>query len=146
MAGLGLEKAGTGVSLCSPHWLQQNAIPGSKSLCIRFSWLGRRKDAWVRQRELGVTVAMVADFAETIASWRSRRKGLGKWVAGDPGAADTGQGRPVLLFLFCFLLLLPTLGIPRGGGWRRLLLVPSISLNSSLAECLRHSILPSILL
>lgn len=98
----------------------------------------------MRQRELGITVAMVADFAETIASWRSRRKGLGKWVAGDPGAADTGQRRPVLLFLFCFVLLLPTLGIPRGGGWRRLLLVPSISLNSSLAECLRHSILPSI--
>lgn len=67
-------------------------------------------------------------------------------MVGDPGAADTGQGRRVLLFLFSFLLLLPTLGIPRGGGWRRLLLVPSISLNSSLAECLRHSILPSILL
>lgn len=146
MAGLGLEKVGTGVSLCSPHWLQQNAILGSKSLCIRISWLGRRKDAWMRQRELGVTVAMVADFAETITSWRSRRKGLGKWVAGDPGAADTGQGCSVLLFLFCFLLLLPTLGIPPGRGWRRLLLVPSISLNSSLAECLHHSILPSILL
>lgn len=31
----------------------------------------------MRQREFGVTVAMVADFAETIASWGSRRKGLG---------------------------------------------------------------------
>lgn len=86
MAGLGLEKVGTGVSLRSPPWLQLSAVLGSKSLCIR-------KDAWMRQRELGVTVAMVTDFAETIASWVSRRKGLGKWVAGDPGAADTGQGR-----------------------------------------------------
>lgn len=84
MAGLGLEKVDTGVSLCSPPWLQQSAVLGSKSLCIR-------KDAWMRQRELGVTVAMVTDFAETIASWVSRRKGLGKWVAGDPGVADTGQ-------------------------------------------------------
>lgn len=104
MAGLGLEKVGTGVSLRSPPWLQQSAVLGSKSLCIR-------KDAWMRQRELGVTVAMVTDFAETIASWVSRRKGLGKWVAGDPGVADTGQGHQCAFVSVCFLLLLPTLGI-----------------------------------
>lgn len=147
MAGLGLEKVGTGISLSSPLWLQQSAILGSKSLCIRISWLGGRKDAWLRQRELGVIVAMVADFAETIASWVSRRKGLGKWVAGDPGVADTGQGHHCA---FVSVLFSSSPSHPwdstGGGGWRRLLLVPSISLNSSLAECLQHSILPSILL
>lgn len=106
LAGLGLEKVGTGVSFRSPPWLQQSAILGSKSLCIR-------KDALVRQRELGVTVAMVTDFAETIASWMSRRKGLGKWVAGDPGVADM---RTSMCFCFCFVFFFsfPPLGFHGG--------------------------------
>lgn len=72
--------------------------------------------------------------AETMTSWLSRRKVLevsGRW----PRDSWYRTGTWVYFwFLFCFvfcffLLLLPSLRILWGGGWRSLFLVPSISLN-----------------
>lgn len=61
MAELGLEKVNSRVSFSSTSWLKKRASLGNKSLRRGLPWLGGRKDDWMRQRELGVTVAMALD-------------------------------------------------------------------------------------
>lgn len=143
VAGIGLEKVGPGVSLSSLPWLKQSVSLGSNSLCVGIPWLEGRKDAQMRQRELGVTVAMAPDFAENIASWLSRRKVLGSGWQMTQGQLIQDKDISALLCLFCFS---SSPSHPWDSMGRRLFLVPSLSLNSSLAKCLSPSILPSILL
>lgn len=61
MAELGLEKVNTRVPFSSTSWLKKRASLGNRSLRRGIPWLGGRKDDWMRQRELGVTVAMALD-------------------------------------------------------------------------------------
>lgn len=76
-------------------------------------------DETKRARCHGVTVAMVADFAETIASWGSRRKGLGSGWQVTQGQLI--QDKDVVCFCFCFVFFFsfPPLGFhgeEAGGG------------------------------